>query len=675
MGTYLYQSGFPVGISYEEFNLTKPDAIRDVHRQYYEAGARLIETNTFSANRQKLSVFGLEEETVAINQAGVALAREAVGADAYVIGAVGSIRGSRRRRISDETVKRDYTEQITALLEAGADGILLETFYELSEMLIAVAVVRSLSGAALVCQFATDGSGVTQDGVSFDTAFQALKDAGADAVGFNCHSGPDGILRAMEKLTVPVVLPLSIYPNAGLPGIDDGKVTYRAEPDYFAAKTQRFTELGARIVGGCCGTTPAHIAAIAMTLADSALAQPAHQSASPSHPAAPSLPGIAASAPGTAAASTASLPVHPGNAAPAADADAASKPTGTAASLSSSASARPGNALTPADAASVVASVGSVSVAPQAPPPVAAEPGLLDLVRKRHTVIVELDSPRDLSITRFMQAAAELKDAGVDALTLADNSLAMTRISNLPIGQLLQERLGVRPLLHVACRDRNAIGTQSHLMGMHAVGIQHVLAITGDPARVGDLPDASSVFDMNSLDLIRMLRQLNEGISFSGRQLKERANFIIGAALDPNVKYIDKAVLRMEKKIEAGAHYFMTQPVYDIEKIEKLYEATQHLDTPIFIGIMPLMSGRNAEFLHNEVPGIRIAPEIRERMAGLGGEEGRLMGVEIAKELADVAITRFKGIYLMTPMLFAGMTAELTRHIKMKALKLTQSAK
>jgi homocysteine S-methyltransferase len=172
-----------------------------------------------------------------------------------------------------------------------------------------------------------------------------------------------------------------------------------------------------------------------------------------------------------------------------------------------------------------------------------------------------------------------------------------------------------------------------------------------------------------------MLRQLNEGISFSGRQLKERANFIIGAALDPNVKYIDKAVLRMEKKIEAGAHYFMTQPVYDIEKIEKLYEATQHLDTPIFIGIMPLMSGRNAEFLHNEVPGIRIAPEIRERMAGLGGEEGRLMGVEIAKELADVAITRFKGIYLMTPMLFAGMTAELTRHIKMKALKLTQSAK
>lgn len=636
MGTYLYQSGFPVGISYEEFNLTKPDAIRDVHRQYYEAGARLIESNTFSANRQKLSVFGLEEETVAINRAGVALAREAVGDDAYVIGAVGSIRGSRRRRISDETVKRDFTEQITALLAAGADGILLETFYELSEMLIAAAIVRSISTAALVCQFATDGSGVTQDGISFDTAFQALKDAGADAVGFNCHSGPDGILRAMEKLTVPPVLPLSIYPNAGLPGLDDGKVTYRAEPDYFAAKTLRFAELGARIVGGCCGTTPAHIAAIATTLAANTLAEPAHRSATPSAPDT-AVPGAASSA---------------------------SAPTGTAAASSAFAPARPGNASLPA---------GSASVMPQAPPP-AAEPSLLDLVRQRHTVIVELDSPRDLSITRFMQAAEELKAAGVDALTLADNSLAMTRISNLPIGQLLQERLGIRPLLHVACRDRNAIGTQSHLMGMHAVGIQHVLAITGDPARVGDLPDASSVFDMNSLDLIRMLRQLNEGISFSGRQLKEQANFIIGAALDPNVKYIEKAVLRMEKKIEAGAHYFMTQPVYDVEKIEKLYEATQHLDTPIFIGIMPLMSGRNAEFLHNEVPGIRIAPEIRQRMAGLGGEEGRQMGVAIAKELADAAIARFKGIYLMTPMLFAGMTAELTRYIKIKALKQERSA-
>ncbi|MBC8079191.1 MAG: methylenetetrahydrofolate reductase, partial [Gorillibacterium sp.] len=320
------------------------------------------------------------------------------------------------------------------------------------------------------------------------------------------------------------------------------------------------------------------------------------------------------------------------------------------------------------NAARIAGRIAVQPVAPAAPaePPAPAEPTLVDLVRQQHTVIVELDPPRDLSIDRFMAAAALLKEAGVDALTMADNSLAMTRISNLPMGHLVQEKLGLRPLLHVACRDRNAIGTQSHLMGMNAIGINHVLAITGDPARVGDLPDASSVFDMNAFDLIRMTKQLNEGIAFSGKLLKQRANFVIGAALDPNVKYIEKAVQRMEKKIEAGAHYFMTQPVYDIEKIEKLYEATKHLDVPIFLGIMPLMSGRNAEFMHNEVPGIRISDEVRRRMAGLNGEDGRQAGVGIAKELVDAAISRFKGIYLMTPMLFAGMTAELTRYIKEK---------
>ncbi|MBC8079014.1 MAG: homocysteine S-methyltransferase family protein, partial [Gorillibacterium sp.] len=297
MGTYLYQSGFPVGISYEEFNLVKPNIIVDIHRQYYEAGARIIETNTFSANREKLSKFGLEDETVAINKAGVALARQAVGDDAFVLGAVGSLRGSRRRRIGEATLKHDLAEQITALLEAGADGIILETFYELSEMLIAVQIVRNLGNAPVICQFATDGSGMTQDGVTFDAAFELLQEAGADAVGFNCHSGPDGILRALEKLSAPPGLPLSIYPNAGLPGYDDGRLTYRAEPEYFAAKAQRFAELGARIVGGCCGTTPQHIAAIAQALADStAQLLRAHAPAAPANPSAASAAAISGNA-------------------------------------------------------------------------------------------------------------------------------------------------------------------------------------------------------------------------------------------------------------------------------------------------------------------------------------------------------------------------------------------
>ncbi|MEO3947543.1 bifunctional homocysteine S-methyltransferase/methylenetetrahydrofolate reductase [Gorillibacterium sp. CAU 1737] len=610
MGTYLYQMGFPVGIAFEEFNLIRPDVIRDIHRQYYEAGARVIETNTFSANREKLAKFGLEDETDAINRAGVRLAREAVGADAYVVGAVGSLRGGRRRRIGEETASRVFTEQIDALLAEGVDGILLETFYELAELLLATKIVRSRGDVTIICQFATDGSGTTQDGVTYAEAFRQLLEAGADLIGFNCHSGPDGIGRALDKLAGPHSTPLTVYPNAGLPGIEEGRVTYRAEPDYFAEKVPGFLERGVRLIGGCCGTTPAHVSAIADAL----------------HRCQDEGLGIGP------------FPAEAG-AAPAAPPSAESKPRRV--------------------------------VLPRAAAPVAPlEPSLVDLVKRRHTVIVELDSPRDLSIDKYMAASAELRAAGVDALTMADNSLAMTRISNLSIGHLVKERLGVRPLLHVACRDRNAIGTQSHLMGMHAMGIRHVLAVTGDPARVGDLPDASSVFDMNSLDLIRMMRQLNEGVAYSGKPLKEKANFIIGAALDPNVKYLEKAVQRVEKKIEAGAHFFMTQPVYDPAKIEKLYEATRHLDAPIFIGIMPLMSERNAEFLHHEVPGIRIPEETRLRMRGKSGEEGRLEGVAIAKEMAEAAVRYFKGIYLMTPMLFSGMTAEITRYIQAEVAKL-----
>jgi homocysteine S-methyltransferase len=256
-----------------------------------------------------------------------------------------------------------------------------------------------------------------------------------------------------------------------------------------------------------------------------------------------------------------------------------------------------------------------------------------------------------------------LKEAGADAITLADNSLAQTRISNVSMGHLIKDRIGARPLLHVACRDRNLIGTQSHLMGLHALGINHILAITGDPARVGDLPGSSSVYDLTSFDLIRMTKQLNEGIAFSGKLLKQKSNFVVGAAFDPNIKHLDKGIQRMEKKVAAGADYFMTQPIFESSQIEKFFEASKHMNTPIFIGIMPLMSGRNAEFLHNEVPGIRISEEIRKRMANLEGVAGRQMGLTIAKELVDTAMQYFKGIYLMTPMIFYEMTVELTQYI------------
>ncbi|ANE47472.1 homocysteine methyltransferase [Paenibacillus swuensis] len=599
MGTYLYHLGFPVGISYEELNLTKPDVIGDVHKRYYDAGARVIETNTYSANRDKLSKFGLEQEVEAINRAGVDIARKAVGEDAYVVGAVGSIRGGRRNNAQLTEVEADLREQIGALISAGADGILLETFFDVEEMLLALGIVRELGGAKVpvICQFATEDVGRTLDGYTMEEAFKACREQGADVVGFNCRTGPNGILRALEGVVGHVSSPFSVYPNAGIPDYVDDKYTYMATPEYFADSALKFAAAGARLIGGCCGTTPEHIRAMA-----------------------DALRGFAPHSPRTAA-----------------------RPAATPAAAAQPAAAAPDSGA-PAEAS-------------------AAAPNILELVRQRHTVIVELDPPRDLDIARFMQGSAALQEAGADAVTMADNSLAVTRMSNLALGALVQQQTGLRPLIHIACRDRNLIGTQSHMMGLHALGIDHVLAVTGDPASFGDLPGSSNVYDVKSFEIIRMIKQLNEGIAFSGKELKQKASFVVGAAFNPNVKHLDKAVQRLERKVEAGADYIMTQPVYDIGLIERIYQSTKHLDIPIFIGIMPLASGRNAEFLHNEVPGIQLSPEIRERMAGLEGEVGRRVGVEIGKELLDAAMQYFNGIYLITPFLFYGMTAELTRYV------------
>lgn len=594
MGTYLYQLGIPIGVCSEELNVSRPEVIRDVHRRYYEAGARLIETNTFAANRWKLERYGLQDETAAINRAGVEAARSSVGADAYVIGAVGPVRAGWHAPISDEEVRAAFAEQIRTLVEAGVDGLIFETFQDADEAATAIRAARELTDRTIICQLTAEAGTASADGRPLDEVFRGLLEEGADVVGLNCHSGPYGIIRAMEKLHRSDDYPLSIFPNAGLPAYVDGTYSYPAGPDYFGDSALTLAKLGARIVGGCCGTTPEHIAAVAKALA----------SFQPESMQRADVGAPAAVRERAAAAETPSVP---------------------------------------------------------------AAPSIVDIVKQRHTVIVELDPPRDLNIDKFMKGAQALQQAGADAITMADNSLAMTRMSNAALGYLIQDRLGARPLVHIACRDRNMIGAQSHLMGLHATGINHVLAITGDPARFGDLPGASSVYDVTSFQMIRMIKQMNEGVAFSGKQLKERANFVVGAALNPNVKYLHKAVERLEKKIEAGADYVMTQPIYDPELIVKLHEATKHLEIPIFVGIMPFTSGRNAEYLHNEVPGITLSEEVRQRMAGLEGEEGRRMSLAISKELLDVAMERFRGIYLITPFMAYGMSVELTSYVRERA--------
>ncbi|PKN77111.1 MAG: bifunctional homocysteine S-methyltransferase/methylenetetrahydrofolate reductase, partial [Deltaproteobacteria bacterium HGW-Deltaproteobacteria-10] len=420
-----------------------------------------------------------------------------------------------------------------------------------------------------------------------------LLDSGADILGINCRLGPGEIYRTMEQTFVPEGTILSVFPNAGRLGIIEGEFGYTSSPDYFADRALHFRNQGVRIIGGCCGTTPDHIRAVAGVLRGL-----------------PPLPRI-----------------------------------------------NPENIQEP-ERISIITDVtvrGKTDT-------------ILDKVKRRSTVLVEFDPPKDLDIEQYMIGAASLQDAGVDAITMADNSLAQTRMSNLALGAIVKMRLGIDPLVHIACRDRNLIGQQSHLMGLHALGIHNILIVTGDPARIGDLPGASSVFDVSSFDLIRMVKQLNGGISFSGQSLREHGRFVVGAAFNPHVNNLDNALKRLERKIEAGADFILTQPVYDQATIEMLAANTRHLPVPIFIGIMPITSARNAEFLHNEVPGIRLSDESLKRMAQyrVAGPEARRAGLDIARELVDVARVYFPGLYLMTPFAYYDMTAELTRYAKSK---------
>ena len=625
MGTYLYHLGFPVGICFEEFNLIQPDVIREVHQQYIQAGANLLETNTFSANYFKLSKFGLEDKVNEINRAAVRIAKQAAieaGQDVYVAGAVGSIRGGKRIDLTAKELGLYYEQQMSALLSEQVDALLLETFYDLEEIRIALKKARLLTDIPVICQFAVDQIGRTLDGYSIDEAYKILTQEGADVLGFNCHSGPKGIMSVLERLQEPPQVPYSIFPNAGLAEYIDGEYVYGATAQYFGDTALELVQHGVRLIGGCCGTTPEHIAKIAQSL-DGYVPIPLSQIQERFKRQKEKIEHEQA--------------------------------------LVSRVEVKGKVALDCACGSHIDSSKEGIHNYDSLT--------IVDLVKERHTVIVELDPPRDLNIGRFMNGASALKEAGADAVTLADNSLAVTRMSNMALGHLVQAQTGVRPIVHIACRDRNLIGTQSHMMGFDALGIHHVLAVTGDPARFGDLPGASSVYDMTSFEMIRMIKQLNEGVGFSGNPLKQNAKFVVGTAFNPNVKHLDKAVQRLEKKIAAGADYVMTQPVYDVKLIEQIKIVTAHLNIPVFIGIMPLASGKNAEYLHNEVPGIHLSDQIRDRMSGLQGEAGRQVGIDIAKELIDVAIQHFKGIYLITPFMFYEINVILTKYINQKVGK------
>jgi methionine synthase / methylenetetrahydrofolate reductase(NADPH) len=595
MGTLLYSYG--TDCCFEELNISQPEQIQQIHKAYIDAGADIIQTNTYAANYLKLGRYGLEDSVKEINSAAVRNAKSAALNNTYVLGTLGGNRGIKPNSITIEELKRSFREQLYCLLLEGVDGLLLETFYDLEELETILSIARKETKLPIIAQVSLQEPGFLQNQTPVNDAFKRLEGLGADVIGLNCRLGPHHMLLALEQIELPKHAYLSAYPNASLPTYTDGKFLYEGDAEYFRNSAQAFRNQGVRLLGGCCGTTPAHIKAFASELKNSA-------------------------------------PI-----------------TEKVVQL------KPKKLI-----------VESLSAKREFPP-------LQELVKERPSVIVELDPPRKLDTTKFFEGAKALKKAGIDAITLADNSLATVRISNESLGYLVKSELGMRPLIHISCRDRNLIGLQSHLMGLHTLGLNDVLAITGDPARVGDFPGASSVYDVSSFELIQMIKQLNEGLSFSGKDLGQRTDFSIAAAFNPNVRSLEKAVKRLEKKIHYGADYFITQPVFSEEKLLEVYEHTKHLNAPIYIGLMPLLSSKNAEFLHNEVPGIKIVDSIRNRMAELHENplQATQEGIQITKSLIDAALDLFNGIYLITPFLRYELTAELASYANQRASELRRN--
>lgn len=584
MGTLLYSYGSD--FCYEELNLSQEEQIYNIHRAYLDAGADMIQTNTYAANYSKLERYGLQDQVKEINRAAVQIARNAARSK-YVVGTIGGIRGIKPNSTSLDEIKRSFREQLYCLLMENVDGIQLETYYDLQELETVLEIARKETSLPIIAQVSLQEVGFMQDRTPISDALSRLENIGADVVGLNCRLGPYHMLMTLEEVPLPRRAYLSAFPNASLPSYTDGRFKYEGDADYFKECAHLFRQQGIRLLGGCCGTTPAHIRAFSSELK---------------------------------------------NLKPVTEKEVKQRKRKIVFQSSSKSNYVP----------------------------------LCEEVKKKQSIIVELDPPRKLDTSRFMEGAKALKEAGIDALTLADNSLASPRVCNSALGSIVQSQLNLRPLVHITCRDRNLIGLQSHLMGLHTHGIHEILAVTGDPASVGDFPGASSVYDVTSFELIKLIKQFNQGLSLSGKELGEKTAFTVGAAFNPNIRSIDKAVERLEKKIAYGADYFISQPVFSEQKLIDTYEATKHIDKPIYIGIMPLTSSRNAEFLHHEVPGIKLSETVRDRMGKYkddpkqAGKEGLL----IAKSLLDTAMELFNGIYLITPFMRYELTVELAQYAR-----------
>ena len=584
MGTMLYAKGVYINRSYDELNLTSPDLVRTVHEEYVRAGAEVIETNTFTATAHKLSQYGLDSRLREINVTAVRLAREAACGRCFVAGAVGplGLRIEPYGPTSFDEAKELFKQQAEALLEGGVDLFVLETFSDVSELRQAIRAVRELSDLPIVAQMTIMLDGNTSFGTTPEVFTARLDEWGADVIGLNCGVGPATVLTAIEKMRAATTKKLSAQPNAGLPRDVQGRQFYMCSPEYMAKYAKRLIQSGARFVGGCCGTTPAHIKLI----------------------------------------SDAVRPLSP-------------RHTG-----------RTGRLAT------------AIQVAENIPHEVPVAP--LEersnwgrrLARGEFLTTVEVLPPKGCDASKTLESIRLLKEAGVNAVNIPDGPRAQTRMSAQATAILVEREIGLESVLHYTCRDRNLLGMMSDLLGAAALGLRNLLLITGDPPKMGPYPDATAVFDIDSIGLTNMVNKLNHGLDLGNNPIGSPTSFCIGVGVNPGAINLDEEIKRFEWKVEAGAEYAITQPVFDSDQLRDFLRRIEHVRVPVIAGIWPLVSYRNAEFLHNEVPGVRVTPSIMERMrlaSEHGKEAARDEGLKIARELLLDVRDSIQGVQVSAP--------------------------
>ncbi len=577
MGTVIYEKGIFLNACYDELNLTNPDLIKSIHQSYVDAGADVILTNTFGANRIKLEKYGLADKVKEINIAGVKLARS-TSEDVYVLASIGSNLSSGEILTSEnlERIKASYKEQISILVDAGVDGIIFETFFDVEELLLASSIAKEFDIPVIASMTLTKEM-ETPKGLSIVTALKKLdKSQSVDILGLNCSIGPHAMLSAVEKVIGSISKPLVVQPNAGHPQKRDGRMIYLSTPEYFTSYCKNYINLGVMGVGGCCGTNVEHIKEMARTIK--------------------ALTGVKKHV----------------------------------------------------EISKIEVQNTNITVTPTIEKSNFAKKLFSE---SKKAISIEITPPRSVDLTPMLEKVQKCKDVGVDAINIPDGPRASARISPMVAGVMIEQKIGIEVILHYCCRDRNLIGMQSDILGGYAAGIKNYLVITGDPPKLGNYPQATAVFDVDAVGLTKVIHNLNRGEDIAGNEINPPTSILIGVGANPCAINLENEIKHFYNKIDAGAEYVMTQPVFDADTLLRFIDITsKYKQIPVVAGIWPLVSLKNALFLKNEVPGVEIPDRIIERMEKANTKEDALkIGIEIAHEIKQKIDSSVQGYQISAP--------------------------